>query len=142
MSDVINLVLQTGVSDEALIDEINSLASAAGVGQLSCLYKDPQAGGKSLEVELFCLTMNGRIDLARQIQQVVTNYREGQPEKSQVVLVITQEDQAAQVIRPEGAGDPPEQDRWRCKSCEQEWEGERDGHNCPRNSPDVRAGWF
>lgn len=142
MIDVINLVLQTGVSDEALLDEINALTSAAGVGELSPLHKDPLVAGKSLEVELFCLIFNGHIGVVRQIQQVVVNYREHQPENSQVVLVITQEDQAAQVIRPEGAGDPPEQDRWRCKICGQEWEGEKAGHDCPRNSPDVRAGWF
>lgn len=46
------------------------------------------------------MTLNGEEELAKQIAGCVRGYQEVTPELSETVLIMTQHDQCAEVIRP------------------------------------------
>lgn len=100
MSSVINIVLQVGADDEALIEHINLLLASSGFGPLHNVPSYVPDCLKLLEVDVYLLTLDGEDELADQITDCVRNYPEETRSASEIVLILTRHDQSSEVIRP------------------------------------------
>lgn len=100
MSSVTSIVLQVGIGEEAIVDQINLIVSREGLGPLYEINSEVPGSRKQLEVGVFLLSLNGEDELATQIANCVRNYREEVPEQSDTVLILTRHDQCSEVIRP------------------------------------------